>query len=487
MSDAPMQLLEALARHGRDVPGKIAVREVGGEGRGLRYAELQERAERLAEGFRRSLPRGAVVMLCCGNVIEFPIALCGVLLAGCSVFPFSPDAARPELVRAAETSGAAAIIGVERVLEILRERVPVRIPIDSLEDPAEGFAKVDAPAGGGAALLLQTSGTTGRPGVVRRSSRSVDAVGRNMVEAIDFAGTDVVLSTVPLCHSYGVEHGLLAPLLAGSTVNLCSTFNLAMVIEQLQSAGVTVFPGVPSIFEMIGRLVPSGASFPTLRLAYSAGSVLPMPVSEMVQRRFNLRIGQVYGATEIGSVTFNDPHGRDFDPGSAGMPMRDVEIRTVTPGGAAALAGSEAQVEVSAPSMFDGYIGGDGSEISGGFFSTGDVGRLSASGKLTITGRMKLLIDVGGLKVNPTEVEQLLLEHPAVAECVVISVPLTETVNRLKALIIPRYEQQPPAAEELARFARARLTAYKVPRVFEMRENFPRTPTGKVLRHLIEA
>jgi acyl-coenzyme A synthetase/AMP-(fatty) acid ligase len=270
-------------------------------------------------------------------------------------------------------------------------------------------------------------------------------------------------------------------------VNLCASFNLASVIEVLQRSKITVFPAVPSIFEMIGRLAPDEASFPSLRCAYSAGSVLPVPVSDMLRRRFDLRIGQVYGATEIGSVTFNDPHGRDFDPASAGAPMDGVVMRALTSSGFPALANTEGQIYVAAPSMFSGYLHGDGTEIDGGFFATGDVGRMSSSGHLTITGRLKLLIDIGGLKVNPTEVEQLLLEHPAVAECVVVPVPLTDTVNRLKALIIPRHAHQPPGAEELARFARAHLTAYKVPRMFEIRHWLPRTATGKVLRHLIEA
>ncbi len=233
---------------------------------------------------------------------------------------------------------------------------------------------------------------------------------------------------------------------------------------------------------MIGRLAHNDAAFANLRCAYSAGSVLPVPVGEMMHRRFGIKIGQVYGATEVGSVTFNDPGGRDYDPSSAGAPMNGVQIRAVALNG-----GEEGHIQVSAPSMFSGYLHGDGTEIQDGFFATGDVGRVSSDGRLTITGRLKLLIDVGGFKVNPTEVELLLSEHPAVAECLVVPVPLTETVNRLKALIIPRHGDQPPAADDLARFARQRLTAYKVPRLFEIRQTLPRTPTGKVLRHLIES
>jgi acyl-coenzyme A synthetase/AMP-(fatty) acid ligase len=378
---------------------------------------------------------------------------------------FSADAVEPELVAAATRSRAAAIIGADHELRMLDAEYVEPLPT----------------------LLLQTSGTTGHPGIPRRPAPTIDAVARNMVEAIGWSPSDHVLTSIPLTHSYGLEHGLIAPLISGATVHLCRSFNLAVVLTELSRRQITLFPGVPSIFEMMGRLADDNVTFPSLRTAYSAGAVLPPRVAESMTSRFGVRVGQIYGATEVGSVTFNDPHDSDFDPTSAGVPMRDVIIRTVTLSGVNALVGTEGQVQISAPSMFSGYVGGDGTEITGGFFSTGDIARLSPSGHLTITGRQKLMIDVGGLKVNPIEVEQLLLEHPCVGECVVVPVALSETVNRLKAVIIPRHEADPPAADELTRFARARLTAYKVPRLFEIRQSLPKTATGKVLRHLVEA
>jgi acyl-CoA synthetase (AMP-forming)/AMP-acid ligase II len=488
MRDGPCELLNAAARHAKDFPTRAAVREIGStQTRTLSYHELLEGTEALAKQLKARLAPGSVVMICSRNTCDFHVAFLAALAAGYAVFPMSSDAVEPELVRAAERARVAAVIGTVETVTMLREHVSLLIRIDRLADePAAGMAHRPESTSLGSDLLLQTSGTTGHPGIVRRSGAAVDSVARNMVRAIGFSGFDQVFTTVPLCHSYGVEHGLLAPLLAGCTVNLSPSFNLASVVDVLRREKITIFPAVPSIFEMIGRLAPDDARFPSLRCAYSAGSLLPAPVSEMVHRRVGLRIGQVYGATEIGSVTFNDPHSRDFDPTSAGVPMEGVKIRPLTSSGVPALANTESQIHVSAPSMFSGYLHGDGSEIADGFFATGDIGRVTEKGELTLTGRLKLMIDVGGFKVNPTEVEQMFLEHPAVAECIVIPVPLTDTVNRLKALIIPRHAHQPPAVDELALFARARLTAYKVPRMFEIRHSLPRTATGKVLRHLIE-
>ncbi|MBA2708766.1 MAG: acyl--CoA ligase [Gemmatimonadaceae bacterium] len=483
---ASMQLLEALARHVTDMPRKVAVREVGGP-QILTYQELAARVNQLAARLSNHLAPGSVVLLCAPNTSAFHIAFLAALAAGCSVFPFSPDAVEPELISAATQSRAAAVIATDDVLRTLADHVGVALSIDDLAREPLLHTQQSQHAEPHPTLLLQTSGTTGHPGIVRRSTPSIDAVSRNVIEAIGWHHADHVLATIPLCHSYGLEHGLLAPVLSGATVHLCRSFSLATVLHELQHTTITLFPGVPSIFEMLGRLADQDARFASVRTAYSAGAILPPRVSESMRARFGMRIGQVYGATEVGSVTFNDPHAASFDPASAGLPMRDVTIRVVTSSGVPSLQGTEGHVHISAPSLFTGYVGGDGMEINGGFFWAGDIARVSTTGHLTITGRHKLLIDVGGLKVNPIEVEQLLLEHPSVGECVVVPIALSDTVNRLKAVIIPRQESAPPAADELTRFARARLTAYKIPRLFEIRDFLPKTATGKVLRHLIEA
>ena len=129
-------------------------------------------------------------------------------------------------------------------------------------------------------MLLQTSGTTGRPTIVFRDAASLDAVARGCVKAVGFSAADRVLGLVPLCHSYGVEHGLLAPLLAGSCVRLIDGFQLDPVRGALAEGGVTVLPAVPSVFEMLCRAGGGPATFPRLRAAYSAGAPLPPAVAE---------------------------------------------------------------------------------------------------------------------------------------------------------------------------------------------------------------
>jgi len=150
-------------------------------------------------------------------------------------------------------------------------------------------------------------------------------------------------------------------------------------------------------------------------------------------------------------------------------------------------AGQPGHVAIAAASMLSGYLDDLAPPTLHGYFLTGDLGSLDAHGNLTITGRIKLLIDVGGLKVNPLEVEEVIAQHPEVAACVIVPVRVSETVSRLKAVVTARPECHAghPTPDSLRRFARARLAGYKVPRAFEIRDQLPQSPTGKILRHLV--
>jgi long-chain acyl-CoA synthetase len=270
---------------------------------------------------------------------------------------------------------------------------------------------------------------------------------------------------------------------------LCQGFDTRAVLDPLRQGRVTVFPGVPSAFEMLASLSDGPSRLPGVRLAYSAGSVLPMSVFEACRRRWGLRVGQLYGSSEVGSVTFNDPTAGDHDPLSAGRPMTDVVAVVVEPGSrsvASALPpGVEGELAVHAPSMLHGYVGEATSPLVEGFFFTGDLARIDTRGAVTVTGRIKLLIDVGATKVNPLEVEEVLAQHEGVRECVVLPVPVTDTVSRLRAVVVPEDRAAPPSAASLRRFVRARLSAHKVPRLVDVVESLPKSPTGKLLRRPI--
>jgi acyl-CoA synthetase (AMP-forming)/AMP-acid ligase II len=439
-----MNLLARISDHAARRPGAIAYRQVV-EQRDITYADLWQAARAFGEKLRDQFGEGATLLIKIPNSIDYPIAFLGALCARCAAFPVPDAITRPELNALVQQVGARALI--------------------TSPAQAHGFESAGPPTNR-RGLLLQSSGTTGLPKIAHRSPASLDAVSQNMVEAIDIKETDTLLATVPLCHSYGLEHGLLAPLFAGATVHLARGFDLQIVLRELTQNQITPFPAVPSMYEMLAQLADRHTRFPLLRSAYSAGGPLPRPIADTMSARYGLHVAQVYGATEIGSITFGHT--------GVGKPMRGVSV-TTTP---------ENEVLVRAPSMFDGYVG----DVKGtfeGYFHTGDIGSLDDHNNLSITGRLKLLIDVGGLKVNPLEVEEVLNSHPAVASSVVVPMQLSQTISRVKAVVVLKPETH-ITADEIRQFARQRLTPHKVPRIIEFRPTLPRSATGKILRSLLE-
>jgi acyl-CoA synthetase (AMP-forming)/AMP-acid ligase II len=486
-----LQLLDDLRTHATRRPDAAALVPVGGPpDTSLTFRELERRTLELATVLRERLPSHSTVLLCYPNRPAYHAAFLGTLAADKTVFPVSIDSAAPELESAARRSSAAAVIVASELVPLLRPHFAnaetlMGLSSDSvlLTDPSWPIQTADGPA-----LLLQSSGTTDRPKIVRRDGASLDAVSGAMVNACHFTADDHVLAAVPLCHSYGLEHGLLAPVAAGSCVHVCEKLDLPAVLAEIRTGGITMLPGVPFMFDMLVRA--GDAAFPALRRAYSAGGPLPRATFDTFLAKSGLRIGQVYGATEIGSVTFNDPDSPDFIPTSVGTAMEGVTIHILDadePRVSEPLPpGEEGQVAISAASMMSGYLDSD-APLLNGHYLTGDLGRLDHRGVLTITGRLKLLIDVGGRKVNPAEVEAVLRQHPGVGACIVVPMPVSETVCRLKAIVSPAQPGSTLAPEDLRAFARERLSAYKVPRVFEIRAEIPTNASGKVLRREVSA
>jgi acyl-CoA synthetase (AMP-forming)/AMP-acid ligase II len=483
-------LIRRLEEHACSRPDDLAVREIGdsGEERCVTWRELRASAGALASRLR-GCGRGAeVVLVVSPNRIELLVAMLGGLWADASVLPVSPELPKLELAATARRSRASIAIGEHEVLEALADAVPERIPNDTLAVRSPGDAEGPGASGGGS-LLLTTSGTTGLPRLVRRDSPALDAVGASCVRAIGIDATDVMLVTVPLYHSYGIDQAVLTAVMAGCTIELHRRFDPAWVRSALLERGVSVLPAVPVMFDALARQAKAPGRAPRLRRAYSAGSPLPRRIFDQFARGWGVGLGQIYGATEFGPVTFNDPDAADFDPEVAGRPMRGVRLRILDardPDPERPLPPeAEGQVAVAAPSMMRAYVGDARPPLARGFLLTGDLGRLDGSGRLRLTGRLRLLVDVGGIKVNPAEVESVLTRHPGVREAVVLAFPFSDTTTRLKAIVVPEpgCEVRP---QELRRFAREHLIHYKVPRVFEIRTTMPRSATGKILREQLE-
>lgn len=479
-----LDLFDHLHRHAADRGDEPAVRVIGplaDQHEPLTWCRLNDQVCRVAAALDRQLPPDAVVLLASPNRPAVAAAFLGVIASGRSVFPVDATLTAAEIEGLVGRAGVDAAIAHRSVADRLAGIDARVLDLDGLVASEDTSPDVQD-RGERAWLLLQSSGTTGGPKIVRRSGPSLDAVAQNVARAVGLRSEDRVVAAVPLSHSYGIENGMLAPIVAGA----CALHHVAQDDqpgrgfdpELAVTSGATVLPGVPAMFEMIDRMQAGRGK---LRLAYSAGAALPPELAHRLEQRDGLRLGQLYGSTEIGSVTYGPT------PDSVGRPMGGVDVRILdadAPDPSQPLApGLTGHVAVKAPSMFDGYLGPraltDDSLVDG-YFRTGDLGRLDDRGALHITGRLKLLIDVGGVKVNPLEVETVLAAHPQVNECVVVPDPVSPTINRVKAVLTATSNDIDPS--ELRAFLRPRLAAHKIPRTFEVRAELPKSPTGKVLR-----
>ena len=243
-------------------------------------------------------------------------------------------------------------------------------------------------------------------------------------------------------------------------------------LDLLEGEAVTVFPGVPFTFRLLAE-APGEADLSALRLCFSAGTALPRPTFDAFAVRFGVPIRQLYGSTETGTLTVN----LDDDPAasfaSVGKPVGEVRVEIR----------DDDEIAVSSPAMTQGYLGLD--ELNrhvfrDGWYLTGDLGRIDDEGRLFVSGRKKLLIEVAGHKVDPIEVEDVVASHPKVREAVVVAVAGgTGGEETVKAVVVAG---DGCGEQEVIEFCRARLANFKVPRVVEFRDEIPKSPLGKILR-----
>ena len=493
-----MQLISRLKHHANSNPTSIACYTLNNES--LTYSELFRKVDAFSIAVQQCCSEKSVVLLSTRNHISYSIALLGLLASGCTVFPISSTVAKSEFIRAATESKAVGFIGTfpdqldqsTFPFEFLMDSSQIGVgtcnePVVNITTGPKSSDNSNHPGNSCFSnLYLQSSGTTGLPKIVRRDAISLDSVAEAMVNAIGIKPVDRILMSIPLTHSYGLEHGLLAPIWAGAAVCLAANATPVQLLNAIQK-GITILPGVPSTFEMILSTSFTPSDFRTLTKAYSAGAPLPKPIFQDMLDRTGIRIAQLYGATEVGSVTYNSTIGPEFNPATVGTAMTGVSIRILDPTDHSKNlpADKEGLIAIQAKSMFSEYLH-ETADLIDGHFLTGDLGYLDTAGQLFITGRNKLLIDIGGQKVNPLEVEQLIEQHPLVRACVVLGIKQSETINRLRAIIEPADAKCPPPEEELRQLCRSHLSAYKVPRQFEFHNQLPRSTTGKILRQQLE-
>jgi malonyl-CoA/methylmalonyl-CoA synthetase len=352
-----------------------------------------------------------------------------------------------------------------------------------------------AVAAGDCALMLHTSGTTGKPKGVRLSHQALAATVSSLAEAWRWQRNDRLLHVLPLHHTHGLIVALLGALWAGAEVRFTS-FAAATTWDQLAEA--TVFMAVPTIYAKLMeafRAAPAetrarwAAAARGLRLATSGSAALPASLFEEIRTEVGVTILERYGMTEIG-MALSNPYDGPRVAGAVGRELPGVQIELIGDDGQPVAAGVAGELRVRSPQMFTGYHrlpdATAASFDAEGRFCTGDVGTRDADGVIRLLGRSSVdIIKSGGYKLSALEIEAALIEHPAVAEIAVIGLPDPTWGEIVTACMVPRTGATPPTLEELQLFARDRLAPYKLPRALRVLSALPRNAMGKVQKRAL--
>jgi acyl-CoA synthetase (AMP-forming)/AMP-acid ligase II len=473
----------------------------------LDHAELRALVERTQARLNRlGIGRGDRVAIVLPNGPEMAAAFVAVASAATTA-PLNPAyreeeldfylgdlGARALLVGTAE-GGASVAVARRRGIRVLQLFVPPDAPAGLFELVGDVDGGVVARPGAAqpedVALVLHTSGTTSRPKIVPLTQANVCASARHIAATLHLTPVDRCLNVMPLFHIHGLMAGTLAPLAAGGSLYVPGGFNALRFFSWLVAARPTWYTAVPTMHQAIlarAERNPEAIAAASLRLIRSSSASLPAPVMRQLEGVFGCPVIESYGMTEAAhQMTSNLLPPGNRKPGSVGVaagPMVDV----MDADGRLLPSGATGEVVISGPNVTPGYEGNPEAnaaafvEVGGRrWFRTGDEGRFDEEGFLFLTGRLKEIINRGGEKVSPLEVDAVLMEHPGVAQAVTFALPHDKLGEEVAAAIVPRDGAELSEAAIRA-FAAERLADFKVPRRVVLVDEIPKGVTGKLQR-----
>jgi long-chain acyl-CoA synthetase len=464
-----------LGRRLGDVATRSATRPaLVGETGTLTYAELERRIGIAAASLHaRGIGPGDRVALLLPNGPAFVAAFLGVLRIGAVAVPLNVLLAKPEVEARIEISGASLLVDDERGLERSTE-------------PLGSFAEAES---GGAAVVLFTSGTSGKPKGAILTHGGLGAAADNAAGALRLGTKDVVLGAAPFSHVLGLATGVVATLLSGSAIAVVRRFQPEATLELMTQTRTTILLGVPTMLIGLCDAARTAAELPPVRIAHVGGASVPVEVARDFERTFGGEVYEGYGLTELSGIATTYVSGQPRKTGSVGLPLGGTEIRIVALDGEPLPAGEIGEVQLRGPSVIPGYWEDAQATAEAidadGWLATGDVGYVDDEGYLFLVDRKKELIIRGGYNVYPREVEEVLYAHAEVLEAAVVGVPHDRLGEEVAALVVPR----PGASldpDELRAWAKERLAAYKYPRIVVVVDDLPRGPSGKILKRAID-
>jgi fatty-acyl-CoA synthase len=495
---------DIIGERSRLSPDRIAMVEVA-SGRRLSYREMNHRAASAARTWLYGLglkPKDRIGILS-ANRLEFIDAYCAAAKSGVILVPLGTRLTAAELAVIVADCGLSAVLYGPEHEDTVRQlaglvEVGRLVAFDDTDVPtAVGWKALSASAGKGDYVpavcrpedpycLLYTSGTTGRPKGVIIPHRMVAWNAYNTVVCWQLTETDVSPIFTPLYHAGGLSAFLTPILLAGGTIVLHGGFDTAEIWRVIEEEGCTVVLGVPTIWKMLAEAPEfATADLSAVRCFFSGGAPLPRHLIDVYRER-GVVLRQGYGLTEVGVNCFAMSDEEAWSKaGSIGRPLMFTEARVMDADGTEKPPDEVGELCFRGPHVSAGYWNNPRataeSRDKGGWFHTGDMACRDIDGFFYIAGRAKDMFISGGVNVYPAEIENVLLQHPALADAAVIGVPHDTWGEVGVAFVVPA-PGEAVTSKDLAGFVGGRLARYKVPKDFHIVDTLPRTPYGKVIK-----
>jgi acyl-CoA synthetase (AMP-forming)/AMP-acid ligase II len=463
----------------------------------LTYGQVRANVVALAgrlNGF--GLGRGDRIAIVMPNGPELILAFFASALCGTAA-PLNPKYKQEEFAFYYEDTQARALITLPDDAALAHAAAPPEMAIISATPGADGTLALDLLRGArparpvelarpdDVAMILHTSGTTSRPKRVPIRHRNLVASASNIVGTYSLSAGDIALCVMPLFHIHGIVASMLATLASGGTVVCPDGFNALEFWGWVETFRPTWYSAVPTMHQLILARAERNAAIVSshrLRFVRSSSAALPPVVLERMEAAYGVPVLEAYGMTEAThQMASNPPPPRPHKPGTVGYGF-GVDVATMDESGNLLPRGAKGEVVVRGPNVIDGYENNPAANATAfvdGWFRTGDQGVIDGDGYLALTGRLKELINRGGEKISPLEIDDVLLRHPAVAEALAFAVPHKTLGEDIHAALVLK---APATERELREHCAALLADFKVPRAFHILEQLPRGATGKPQR-----
>jgi acyl-CoA synthetase (AMP-forming)/AMP-acid ligase II len=462
------------------------------------YEALRRQVEDLAEAMAAfGIGRGDRVGMALPNGLPTIVSFLAASLAGTAA-PLNPAYKEDEFRFYLEDTDARVLLLPPDGAEEARRAAGDRVPVLTVEMDSAGTVRLSGAMGGrpvvpptvdDVALVLHTSGSTGRPKRVPLTHANLSISARNVARSYALTSEDVSLCVMPLFHVHGLVASTLATLATGGTVVVPARFSPLSFWRVARDYGATWYSAVPTLHQLLLARVTPGSARPAgaekLRFIRSCSASLAPQVMHDLEAAFGAPVLEAYGMTEAAHQMASNPlpPGARL-PGSVGRGT-DVRISIMDGEGRHLPTGERGEVVIQGPNVVRGYENNpeaNATSFVDGWFRTGDQGFLDADGYLTLTGRLKEMINRGGEKISPREIDEILLAHPAVAEAVCFGIPHPTWGEEVAAAVVLR---EAATESDLLAYCSERLSDFKRPKQIHITDAIPRTATGKIQRRVV--